>query len=281
MKLLIAFLCLVFSFGCQKPEEKKIDVLVNIAPYAYFVEAIAGNTLKVETLIPSDANPHLYEPTPKQVELASSAKVWFRLGEPQEKKFLKVLKERNPSLLDIDLCYGIPLIHTKEDCHEGHVHEGRDRHVWLSPRLAMYQVKKIAALLIEVFPEHKRFFLQNTTEILAKLDVLDNQIQEQLAPYKNQALLVSHPAFAYFCKEYQLRQLSVECDGKDPRPQNVATTLRLAKEYHVRSVFIQAQYNNKGAELIAKQLSLPVYLVDPYAKNYIDNLAHISSLIAQ
>lgn len=283
MKKIFSILLLLLLIGCQKKDTiSKSDVLVSIAPYAYFVERIAGNTLVVDTLIPEDTNPHLYEPLPKQIDAISKASIWFRLGEPQEKKVLKILKEHNPSLIDTDLCYGIPLISNQDDvCPSGHSHEGKDRHVWLSPKLARYQIKKIAAALIELYPQNKGFYLQNTKTLLKDLELLDIDIRTQLAPFKGQAILVSHPAFAYFCRDYKMLQLSVECEGKEPLPQDIEKLLHLARTHHVRSVLIQAQYNNKGAELIAKNLRLPVYLVDPYTKNYIENLRNISSLIAQ
>jgi zinc transport system substrate-binding protein len=290
MKKFLIFLLLLATAACQKKEKQTAaDVLVNISPYAYFVERIAGDTIRVETLIPQDTSPHLYEPTPQQLERVKQAQIWFRLGEMQEKKILQVLKEQNPTLIDVDLCFGIALLSMQDDSccgnhsHEekDHVHEGKDRHVWLSPKLARYQVKKIAKTLIERYPEHTQLYLQNAAALIDDLNTVDEDIRLKLEPFKNQAILVSHPAFAYFCRDYKLLQLSVECEGKDPRPQDVARLLRLAKEHEVRSVFIQAQYNNKGAELIAHNLGVPIYLVDPYAGDYINNLIHISTLIAQ
>ncbi|MES2345871.1 MAG: zinc ABC transporter substrate-binding protein [Chlamydiota bacterium] len=285
MKKILILLLLFVSTACQKKEKKNpADVLVNIPPYAYFVQRIAGDTLHIETLIPQDACPHLYEPTPKQIESAGQTQIWFRLGEPQEKKILTILKEKNPTLIDIDLCYGISLISTRDDSccvDKAHTHEGKDRHVWLSPKLARYQIKKIAKTLIERYPHYTERYLQNTAALIEELDLLNESLQLKLKPFKNQAILVSHPAFAYFCRDYKLLQLSVECDGKDPKPQDVAKTIQLAKRHHVRSVFIQMQYNNKGAELIAHDLGLPTHLVDPYAGDYLNNLLHISTLIAQ
>jgi zinc transport system substrate-binding protein len=35
-------------------------------------------------------------------------------------------------------------------------------------------------------------------------------------------VLVSHPAFGYFCKDYDLEQISIEVEGKEPRPKDVS-----------------------------------------------------------
>lgn len=289
MKKLIALLLLLISFGCQqKPEvaEKRSSLLVSIAPYAYFAERIVGDSLNIQILIPEDANPHLYEPSPKQVHNVAQSAVWFRLGDPQENKIAKVLKEQNPSIQILDLCKGIPLLSMQkndlcgEEEHDHHV-DAKDRHVWLSPRLTIYQVNKMAAALMECFPENKQTYLLNAKTLIEDLEALDEEIASMLAPFEEEAILVSHPAFAYYCRDFGLVQLSVECEGKEPRPQDIAKTLQHAKERRVRCVLTQGQYNNKGAELIAKKLNLPVYLVDPYSKNYIENIHAISAMIAQ
>ena len=57
------WLCLFIFFlgacqGSSKPSqrEEKPIVLVSIAPYAHFVEKIAGDTVQVVTLVPSRVN---------------------------------------------------------------------------------------------------------------------------------------------------------------------------------------------------------------------------------
>ena len=96
---------------------------------------------------------------------------------------------------------------------------------------------------------------------------------------KQSAILVAHPAFGYFCKDYDLIQLSIEIEGKEPLPKDISNILHAAKEHTVRSVFTEPQYSTKGAELIAKQLKIPVYMVDPYSSDYIQNLKTIATLI--
>ena len=80
---------------------------------------------------------------------------------------------------------------------------------------------------------------------------------------KGRAILVSHPAFAYFCQDYALVQLSVEVEGKDPLPKDVTEILQKAKNYNIQSVLLEPQYSNKGAELIAQSMHLPTHMVDP------------------
>ena len=237
--------------------------------------------MQTEILVPAGANPHIYEPTPKQVEKILQVSAWFRLGEPIEQKILTVMAESAPAIKIVDLSEGIALEPALHDtCGQGHSHESLDRHIWLSPKLAQAQAVRIGETLKEIYPEHVDVFDRNLKLFLRQLEELSTEISKELAPYAGQAILVSHPAFGYYCSEFQLKQLSLECEGKDPLPQDVARIVKEAEESKVRVIFTQVQYNNKGTLLIAERLKMPVHEVDPYAPDYVTNLHHITDLIS-
>lgn len=255
-------------------------MLVTVPPYIYFVQEIVGDAIQVEVLVPPGANPHIYEPSPKQVQTMLGVQIWFRLGEPIEKKILTVLREQNRELQDVDLTQGIDLLSSEDHvCESHHADESKDRHIWMSPKLAQIQAKTIFDALVKIYPDHREDFQAGFDTLIQELDLLDRGIRAKLAPFHGDAILVSHPAFGYYCHEYGLKQLSIECEGKDPLPQDITRTLSEAKESHVRGIFTQAQYNNKGAFLIGEKLHLPIYEVDPYSSAYIENLNHITDLI--
>lgn len=276
-KTLLLFL--IVLAGCFAPATKstKPVVLVTIPPYAYFVGQIAGDTVSTEIFVPAGANPHTYEPTPKQVEKFAQAKIWFRFGDPIEQKILPFLRERG--VKDVNLSKGLPLLTaTAHQCGD-HVHEGKDLHVWLNPHLAMKQAKKISEELSREWPEHKKLFEQNYAQLTQRLEVLDQEIQAELKSFEGITLMVSHPALGYYCKRYGLHQLSIECEGKDPLPKQVAHVVQEAQDKDVKVIFIEPQYNNKGATLIAEKLELPIYQIDPYALDYFHMMNDLSKSI--
>jgi zinc transport system substrate-binding protein len=271
MRLFFIVFSLLSLLGCSRGENvstRKPRVVVSLPPYIYFVERIAGEDLTVSTLVPLGSNPHLFEPTPRQVQEVGESLLWVRLHESFEYKIDSVLKEQNPRLLVVDLC-------------EQEFHEEDDHHFWLSPKRAQKQAEAIAQGLIQLYPERESLYRKNLDLFLKDLRELDIEIAALLDPCRGQAILTSHPAFGYFCENYGLEQLSIECEGKDPLPQDFAETLALTKIYRVRSVLLQPQHNNKGAELVAAHLSLPVHTIDPYTSDYIQNLRLLAQLIVQ
>jgi zinc transport system substrate-binding protein len=284
---MILFLSL---FACEKKERPKSDkpiVLVSIPPYAYFVQKIAQDAVEIETLVPSGANPHIYEAMPKEVLRHQKAALWIYLGESFDKKVLKFFQDRKHPIQMIDITEGMLSDCKKEgiagctsSCHHDY-EEGKDLHVWLSPTLAKHQAKKITEALIKLLPEKQLSFETHLQNFLNELDDLDMQMTRMLEPMKGRAILVSHPAFGYFCRDYHLIQLSIEIEGKEPLPQHIIEILTKAKRYSIQTVITEPQYSNKGAELLAQSLGLPTHTIDPYAENLLENLLSIATAIAQ
>jgi zinc transport system substrate-binding protein len=109
------------------------------------------------------------------------------------------------------------------------------------------------------------------------MDALDSQLQQTLEPVKNQVLLVSHPAFGYFCRDYSLLQLSIEFDGKEPCPKHLEQLLN-----HKRPDIAIAlpQHNNKGVRMMAKNLHLPIKVIDPYSYDYFETMHTLTQWVA-
>lgn len=277
IKFLLAAVALVFTNILPA-----YDVLVSVAPHKYFVEKIAGTTLSVGLMVPAGASSHTYEPTPRQMIEAGKADIWFQIGEGFEERAGQALRNHNPSLRLVDLQQGLHLIYEHCCCH-GHHHNAScvDPHFWLSARQGIIQAQTIAGALSARYPQHKQLFTKNLQAFVQELDALDKQIAEILAPLKNRVILVSHPAYAYFCRDYNLRQLSIEFEGKDPTPQQLTNLLQEAGNAHIHKIFIQMQYSNKGAKLIAGHLGAQLVTLDPYAEQYEKAMLDIARAFAQ
>jgi zinc transport system substrate-binding protein len=255
-------------------------VLVSINPYKYLVNRIAGKTLRAVVLVPPGSNMHTYEPTPKQIMQASKADIWLITGESFEEKVHPSLESYNPQMARIDLREGIDLICAPE--HHGckHCSKGCDLHYWLSPRIMAEQAKIVAKELKKKYPEHSRLYEANLRKFTKDLEILDDEFETFLAPLKDRAIFVSHPAYGYLARDYNLSQYTIEFEGKDPTPKQLTAILKTAREHNIKTVFIQKQYNNKGARLVADELNADLVELDPYADDYILEMRRIAARFA-
>lgn len=277
----VFLLTLAFSYSCLWAGTPSHHVLVSVAPHQFFVEKIAGDTVTVGLMVPAGASAHTFEPTPKQVMAASRADIWFRIGEGFETRALKALKSYHPELDVVDLREGLAMITADPNsgcccCHAN----SQDLHIWLSARQAKIQAKTIAKILIQHYPEHAERYQKTLETFLKELDALDEQISAMLKPLCNRLILVSHPAYAYFCRDYQLSQISIEFEGKDPTPQQLNNLLIKVRSACINKVFVQAQYSSKGARLVAKELNAKVVMLDPYSGDYINSMLVIARQFA-
>lgn len=257
-------------------------VLVSLAPYKFFVERIADKTVDVHLMVPAGASAHTYEPTPKEMLAAGNADVWFTIGEPFEARASMALQSHHPSMIFVDLRKGVDLISSHD--HPGHACSNpacRDSHVWLSPRQSKIQANLIAETLMKLYPENKALYTANLQHLFDDLDALDKEITQLLAPLKQRVIMVSHPAYAYFCRDYNLRQLSIEFEGRDPTPQQLTKVIQDARKNQIRAIFIQPQYSNKGARLIADTIGAKVVTLDPYSEDYLNSMRQIARQFAE
>lgn len=280
------FFALVISFfaaSCAKqvqPPRQKPLLWVSIAPYQGIVQRLAGNDIEVETIVPQNTNPHNFEPTSRQAAQMNQGRAWFCIGEPFEKKLLPLLQSRNPDLVAFDLRDKVHLI-AEEGLSCSHCSmDHQDRHIWMSPKDTEIQAIEIARVLTEIFPEKKEEITDNLVLFINDLQILDRQIRTILDTSKQRTILVSHPAFGYFCKDYACRQLSVEYEGKDPRPKHIEEILAKALAAQTEIAIVLPQYNNKGAQLIAEKLHIPVRMIDPYSPDYFNTLIQMARAVA-
>ena len=287
IRLPIFSLFFLLIVGCSESRtqknslEQKPIVLVSVAPYLDFVKKIAGDSVVPIPMIPIGANPHLYEPSIKEVEKHQNAALWIYLGESFDKKIYAYFQERGHPIEVVKLAEGLPLIgEERGHCHCHDHEETLDLHIWLSPKLAQIQAEKIAEGLIKILPKETQRFTANLEKLKEELQGIDRQITQTLSEKKGSAILVSHPAFGYFCKDYELVQLSIEVEGKDPLPQHITAILKQAKQLNLQSIILQPQYSNKGAERVAETLGMPTQMIDPYAEDSFQTLLNLADAIA-
>ena len=281
LRTALLFFLLPFSVQAEVNDTPP-TVLVSIAPYRYFVERLAGDAVAVEVLVPPGASSHSYEPRPKQVVTISKAALWLRIGESAEKKTLDALQSHASEMRIVDLREGLDLISIPHH-HHGHqccCGDGHDPHIWLSARMAQPQAQRIAEELIHLLPERAATITDNLNSLLEDLKALDLELTALFADRAPVTILTAHPAYGYLCRDYGIRQLGIEYEGRDPTPRQLTSVIDEARSLGIRRVFVQQQHNRKGAEVVANAIGAEVIDLDPFSEDYLNNLRSIVTAFA-
>ncbi len=283
----ILFIILIFTTGCpqQEKESDKINVVVSIMPLAEFAEKVGRDKASVSVMVPPGASPHTYEPTPAQLVKVSKAKLYVKVGSPIEFElaWLDKILSANKDMVVSDASYGIELMNMAHKHHHEqneHSHTGDDPHIWLSPKNAKIMVENIYNGFISVDPDNKEYYAENKKSYLEDLDSLDLEIEQLLADKIKRRFMVYHPAWAYLARDYNLKQISVEEEGKEPTARGIQFHIEQARKQNIKVIFASPQFNTEGVEVIAREIKGQVVLIDPLEKDYITNMKKIARVLS-
>ncbi|MFH1640023.1 MAG: zinc ABC transporter substrate-binding protein [Chloroflexota bacterium] len=232
LPVVLSGLSCVRSTGLQE----KMIVAVSILPQSEPVEAIGGEKVSVMVMVPPGHDPHTYEPKPSQMRALADAALYLKLGSGLafELAYLDRLIDINKKMAVCDLSQGIQLIKSTEADAEG----GADPHIWLSPLNAGIMGQNACNCMVEIDPTNKVFYEENCAAYIGKLTQLDKDIREGLAQVKNRRFMVLHPAWVYFARDYNLEEIAIEVEGKEPSAQDMAGLIDTAKEYQIKIIFV-------------------------------------------
>ncbi|KAF5074945.1 High-affinity zinc uptake system binding-protein ZnuA [anaerobic digester metagenome] len=251
----------------------KIGVVVTVGPQEEFVKRVGGDLVNVTVMVPPGADPHTYEPLPNQMKQVQEAQIYFQVGSGVEFElsWMGKLTSMNPQLKLVNSSTGIQLIPNTAESEEG-----SDPHVWVSPRNAKVMVENIYQSLVRADPENKDYFTKNRDDYFKELDELDKNITQRLSGKNNTKIMVYHPAWAYFCKDYNLQQISIQQDGKEPTPQALASLVDTARRENIKVIFVSPEFSTSNAKVIANEIDGKVVVVDPLSKDYLKNMQKVA-----
>jgi zinc transport system substrate-binding protein len=247
-----------------------MGVVVSILPLADLVEQVGGDKVEVTVMVPPGASPHSYEPKPSQLKAVSKAEMFVKVGTEVEFEtaWMDRLVQINKKMLVLDSSEGVQLL-------------GNDPHVWLSPLNVEKMVQNIYAGLVRLDPGNEEYYSNNKESCLKQIIELDAYIRERLGNVEDRRFIVYHPAWGYFARDYNLEQILVEREGKEPTAEEIGNAVTQAKTLHHKVVFVSPQFPTKGAETVADEIGGKTEFLDPLPRNYIDDMRAVVQKLAQ
>lgn len=244
--------------GCAGKEKQRI-LAVSIPPQKWLLDSIVGERYQVVSMLSSDSNPEMFEPSMRQLMELQSCQAYFTVGDiPFEISSLSKIQENFPSLQIVNSSVGIRKItdsHASAAAGE-HTHSG-DPHVWTSLTNARAIAETMYKKVVELDPEGKDYYTARYKALDANLASLNDSVSKALQPLRGRSFVVWHPSLSYFARDYGLRQTGLETTGKETSAAQYKDRLENARGSDALLFFTQAEFDTREADNIAKELNLP------------------------
>ncbi len=266
---------MIASCGRQRNIVSEKIITVSIAPYKYFVEAIAGNDFVINVMVPAGSDPHIYEPFPEQISNLRKSVGYISNGYIGfEMNWLERFYETNSTMQKLSLGDNIDPIEGEHQ-HEGEHVEGADPHYWLSPVCASVMARDVRNFLTRLNPAESVKYETNYQTLLLKIQDLDNTAKKLFGEVSQKSIMIYHPNLAYLARDYGLTEISVEYEGKEPSPSRLRKLIDLARRDNLKTVFIQREYDTKNARAVADEIGAKLIIIDPLSADWLTSTTDI------
>jgi len=273
-RFLVGLLVLVAMGAGTTVGEARLRALATTTIVGDVVQSIAGDRIDLTILLPPDADPHAFQPTPRDVVAVSNADVIFLAGAGLEAGFEEILE--NASGRAVDLSERLPLRRSDTepaDHPEGgvgeegaldHDHGEADPHVWFDPTLIVTWCEAIEETLAELDPDGGPTYRSNGESYRTALEELDGWIRDQTdrVPADRRRLITDHLAFGYFAERYGFEQVGSVFPGfttlAEPSAREIADLIETIERLDVPAIFVGMATDPTLAKVIADDTGIDV-----------------------
>lgn len=250
---LVALLALTACASAATPAAPADDrpvVLTTFTVLADMAGQVAGDDAVVTSLTGAGTEIHGYEPTPGDLRRATRADVLIANG-----LGLEAWLERLVAPLDLPtvvLSDGLehPALHSRPGAHA-------NPHAWMSPRVGVRYVERIADTLAALDPAHAAGYRSRATAYAAQVAALGDRLALRLAalPAQRRVLVTCEGAFGFLAHDAGLDEaylwpVNAERQGT---PRQVASVIRTVREREVPSVFCESTVAATAQRQVARE----------------------------
>lgn len=268
----------LLSVACatQKSGDNEKTIFVTIAPLQHLAEELTCGDFSVELLVKQGASPETFEPTSSDIARLSDAELVFSTGLISFEQSLT----HNIGDRVVDLSKGITTLGgTCSHHHCNHSH-GIDPHIWTSPRELRTMVGNMHRALMSHYPDSTKYN-DAAGRIIARLDSLDSYCQARLGDGTKRAIMIYHPAYTYLAHNYNIEQIAIENEGKEPTAKHLIELVERGRQMGIRTIFHQPQYSASKLRSIADELNAEIVVTDPLSFDIEAEIRRVVDLIAK
>jgi ABC-type Zn uptake system ZnuABC Zn-binding protein ZnuA len=236
----------------------KVQVVTTLPLFADFVREIGGERVEVTSLLPLGADPHTFEPSPRDVERIADADIAFANGLDLEPGLTEILEANLPE--------GVELVKAGEVAYaksvQGELPEnespgvGRfvefpeDPHLWMDTDTAAKYAETMMEELVAIDAASQALYQENYDRYAAALEELRDYMLQTVdgIPRGNRKLVTAHFAFEWFAVSLGFESVAVvaHSPGQEPSPQDIADLREAIERENIPAVFVEPQIDEES-----------------------------------
>ena len=274
----------------------KINVLATTPMLGDFLNEIGGANINLTILMPPEADPHTYDPSPQDAAKIAEADLVFYVGLKYEPSAVMKLIENTSNTESVLVEVGEyinPIEFSEEghddhddeeghddhddeeghddhddeeghEGHEGHDHGSEDPHFWFDPARVSMAVELMINKLIELDPSNEVAYKTSGDAYINELNQLDTTISKliETIPSENRKIITTHESLGYLEAKYGLEVLSTIIpslsSANEISPAQLAGVLDVIEDNNVQVMFIEAEAPSVYGETIAQEADIKV-----------------------
>jgi zinc/manganese transport system substrate-binding protein len=228
------------------------NVLATTTFLADIAQNVAGTRLVVESLLPVTADPHEYQPTPKDAFTIAQSQVLIINGLGYETWLTNLLGAGGIQPQTITASDGLQ------------PRAGSDPHMWMNPLDVIRYAENIRNGLSKVDPAGASDYTANAAAYVGRLSDLDAWIKTQIdqVPPEKRLLVTNHDELGYFADAYGFKILGAVIpsvtSGAAPSAQQMAQLIQTVKSSGAPAIFLDVNENQNLARQIASETGAKV-----------------------
>ena len=257
VSLSLAVLSLISSGCTQKSStdqliKDKPEVLTTFTVLADLARNVAGDRLKVRSIVKPGSEIHGYQPTPSDIEQASSADLIIENGlglELWARKFTASAGD----IPTVTLSDGMEPLLIAEDAYAGKPNP----HAWMSPQRTMAYVDQLEQAFVQLDPAGAEQFKANAVAYKQSLQRLDQELRSSLEtiPTERRVLVSCEGAFTYLASDYGLEEAYLWPVNAESQvtPKRMARLIETVRSRKIPAVFCESTVSDKAQKQVAAE----------------------------
>lgn len=223
----------------------KLQVVATFSILGDFARNVGGDRVDVTTLVGTNGDVHVYTPTTADAEAIRNARLVIVNGLGLEGWLPRLVKSSGGNATSVVATRGIvPRKVAAGEILSRNRGEGSvDPHAWQSVANAEIYVANIRDAMVAADPANAATYRANALAYLAKLERLDRDVREALAPIpvERRKVISTHDAFGYFAAAYDITFVAPEgvSTETEPSARDIATIIAQIKKEKIPVVFLE------------------------------------------